>query len=61
MNSENFGHTAKNKIFRLVKILADLSTRLKPITPKLLNSILVLIGFKNLVCRGHKTFSVMQF
>jgi len=28
MNSENFGHTAKNKIFRLVKLLADLSTRL---------------------------------
>jgi len=28
MNSENFGHTTKNKIFRLLKLLADLSTRL---------------------------------
>jgi len=27
---ENFGHTIKNNIFRLVKLLADLSTRLKP-------------------------------
>jgi len=27
-NFENFGHTTKNKIFRLVKLLADLSTRL---------------------------------
>jgi len=27
-DSENFGHTTKNKIFRLVKLLADLSTRL---------------------------------
>jgi len=29
VNFENFGHTTKNKIFRLVKLLADLSTRLK--------------------------------
>jgi len=29
MNFENFGHTTKNKIFRLVKLLADLCTRLK--------------------------------
>jgi len=29
VNFENFGHTAKNKIFRLVKLLADLCTRLK--------------------------------
>jgi len=28
MNFENFGHTTKNKIFRLVKLLADLSTTL---------------------------------
>jgi len=28
VNFENFGHTTKNKIFRLVKLLADLSTRL---------------------------------
>jgi len=26
---ENFGHTTKNKIFQLVKLLADRSTRLK--------------------------------
>jgi len=30
VNFENFGHTTKNTIFRLVKLLADLSTRLKP-------------------------------
>jgi len=29
VNFENFGHTTKNRIFRLVKLLADLSTRLK--------------------------------
>jgi len=29
VNFENFGHSTKNKIFRLVKLLADLSTRLK--------------------------------
>jgi len=29
VNFENFGHTTKNKIFRLVKLLADLSIRLK--------------------------------
>jgi len=29
VNFENFGPTTKNKIFRLVKLLADLSTRLK--------------------------------
>jgi len=29
VNFENFGHTTKNKTFRLVKLLADLSTRLK--------------------------------
>jgi len=29
MNFENFGHTTKNTILRLVKLLADLSTRLK--------------------------------
>jgi len=29
VNFENFGHTTKNTIFRLVKLLADLSTRLK--------------------------------
>jgi len=29
MNFENFGHTTKNTIFRLVKLLDDLSTRLK--------------------------------
>jgi len=29
VNFENFGHTTKNKIFRLVKLLADLITRLK--------------------------------
>jgi len=29
VNFENFGHTTKSKIFRLVKLLADLSTRLK--------------------------------
>jgi len=28
VNFETFGHTTKNKIFRLVKLLADLSTRL---------------------------------
>jgi len=28
VNFENFGHTPKNKIFRLVKLFADLSTRL---------------------------------
>jgi len=28
VNFENFGHTTKNTIFRLVKLLADLSTRL---------------------------------
>jgi len=28
VNFENLGHTKKNKIFRLVKLLADLSTRL---------------------------------
>jgi len=28
VNFENFGHTTQNKIFRLVKLLADLSTRL---------------------------------
>jgi len=30
LNFENFGHTTKNTIFRIVKHLADLSTRLKP-------------------------------
>jgi len=29
VNFENFGHTTKNKICRLVKLFADLSTRLK--------------------------------
>jgi len=29
VNFENFGHTTKNTIFRLLKLLADLSTRLK--------------------------------
>jgi len=29
VNFENFGHTTKNKIFWLVKLLVDLSTRLK--------------------------------
>jgi len=29
VNFENFGHTTKNKIFRLVKLLADLCTRPK--------------------------------
>jgi len=29
VNFKNFGHTTKKKIFRLVKLLADLSTRLK--------------------------------
>jgi len=29
VNFKNFGHCTKNKIFRLVKLLADLSTRLK--------------------------------
>jgi len=29
VNFKNFGHNTKNKIFRLVKLLADLSTRLK--------------------------------
>jgi len=29
VNFENFGHITKNKIFRLVIFLADLSTRLK--------------------------------
>jgi len=28
VNLENFGHTPKNKIVRLVKLLADLRTRL---------------------------------
>jgi len=28
VNFENFGHTAKNTIFQLVKLLAELSTRL---------------------------------
>jgi len=28
VNFENYGHTTKNKIFRLVKLLAALSTRL---------------------------------
>jgi len=28
VNFENFGQTTKNTIFRLVKLLADLSTRL---------------------------------
>jgi len=28
VNFEIFGHTTKNKIFRLAKLLADLSTRL---------------------------------
>jgi len=28
VNFDNFGHTTKNTIFRLVKLLADLSTRL---------------------------------
>jgi len=28
VNFESFGHTTKNKIFRLVKLLADLSTKL---------------------------------
>jgi len=28
VNFENFGHTTKNTIFRLVKLLTDLSTRL---------------------------------
>jgi len=28
VNLENFGHTTKNTSFRLVKLLADLSTRL---------------------------------
>jgi len=32
VNFENFGHTTKNTIFRLVKLLADLSTRLKSST-----------------------------
>jgi len=27
VNFENFGHTTQNKIFRLVKLLAVLSTR----------------------------------
>jgi len=31
VNFENFGHTTKNTIFRLVKLLAELSTRLKAI------------------------------
>jgi len=26
VNFENFGHTTENKIFRLVKLLADLSS-----------------------------------
>jgi len=29
VNFKNFGHTKNNKIFRLVKLLADLSTRLE--------------------------------
>jgi len=29
VNCENFGHTTRIKIFRLLKLLADLSTRLK--------------------------------
>jgi len=32
VNPENFGHTIKNTIFRLLKLLADLSTRFKPST-----------------------------
>jgi len=31
VNFEYFGHTTKNKIFRLVKLLADLSTMLNNI------------------------------